>query len=345
MIIRDLEFHRVKLPRHGTSPQRWSLLVELMTDTGLSGWGEAPLAWRTEELAQRRVALLPTLDGRNIFDVTEMRQLQALEDPLLASALEMASWDLIGKTLGQPICRLWGGAYRQQVPLAVRISKTSPLETLASELSAAGIAGLVVELTGETQQDLANLSLLRSITGGRSQIYLDGAGNLNMEAVRSFCKQLSSEDVAFLCDPLADASLSETASLIRQTQIRVGVGRNLDRPSDVVDAARADACHLAVIDPARVGGMTNARRCACVADAAGMLATLSIGQSIGIAFAAMLQVVAATPCLASPNLCHDVSPGDALFKTPPELIDGMVSVPQNPGLGIEIDPVKLESLV
>ena len=121
MKIRDIDFHLVQMDRVDGGPPVRSLLVCLTSDAGEEGWGEAPLPWRLTELAPRRDALLPSLEGRSVFDVEELSALDAVDSPALASALEMAGWDLVGRVLGQPVCHLWGGCYRQRIPLVVRL--------------------------------------------------------------------------------------------------------------------------------------------------------------------------------------------------------------------------------
>ena len=122
MHIADLEFNLVEVPRFGQLPPVRSLLVRLVADSGLEGWGEAWMPWRANELAARRQWLLPFLVGRSFFDIEELHTLEPLRPMGLRTALEMACWDLMGRETCQPICRLLGGEYRRHIPLAARIS-------------------------------------------------------------------------------------------------------------------------------------------------------------------------------------------------------------------------------
>jgi len=103
MRIADLELHLVEIPRADGLPHVRSLLVRLTSQRGLHGWGEAWLAWRPGELAARRDMLLAVLAGRSLFDIEELQTLEALGSPPLRAAVEMASWDLIGRATGQPL--------------------------------------------------------------------------------------------------------------------------------------------------------------------------------------------------------------------------------------------------
>ena len=73
-----------------------------------------------------------------------------------------------------------------------------------------------------------------------------------------------------------------------------------------------------------------------------MPAMLDCGDSAGIAAAAMLQLAAATPSLASANECGYPLLKEDVLAEPLELIDGLVTVPQGPGLGVQVDRARLE---
>src|SRR3954453_9912088 len=104
MKISDLEFYLVAGPSTEPPHRVRSLVVRLVCDTGLEGWGEAPLEWRPSELEERRHSILPMIAGRSLFDVEELLAVDAVRPTALKSAMEMASWDAIGRAIGEPIC-------------------------------------------------------------------------------------------------------------------------------------------------------------------------------------------------------------------------------------------------
>ena len=90
MKIRDVEFHIVRIGcGDGGSPAR-SVLACLTSDSGEEGWGEAALPWRLDELAARRDALLPSLEGRSIFEVEELVTLDAVDTDMSKETAEKA---------------------------------------------------------------------------------------------------------------------------------------------------------------------------------------------------------------------------------------------------------------
>ena len=116
----------------------------------------------------------------------------------------------------------------------------------------------------------------------------------------------------------------------------------IEGPADVMALIRGGAARLAIIDVQRVGGLANARRCGTIAQAAGIGASLSAGPSVGIAMAAMLQLAAATPAFTGCIECPQHRPVDDLAIEDFETVDGMIAVPQGPGIGIEVDRVRVE---
>ena len=344
MKLSDLEFFLVEIPRTRLLPPVRSLLVRLSTDGGLEGWGEACLSWRPGELTARRDLLLPVLAGRSIFDIEELHLLDALGSPPLRSAIEMACWDLVARAAGQPLCRLLGGEYRRRIPLAARLTGRSPdrLARLARELADQGFHAQIVTASGETELDRQILLAVRDSVGDRMQLRMDAQASYTMDAARDLCCEIEPQNLQFLLDPLSTADLYPIASLGRQVSVPLAVGRAIRRPADVLAMARCGAASTVVVDLEQLGGISPARACATIAAAAGVAMLLGGRPSLGIGTAALLHLAAATPTLsgAHESAYHQLR-GDVLAE-PIELAGGMMTVPQGPGLGVEVDRAKVE---
>jgi glucarate dehydratase len=344
MRIADLEFHLVEVPRTGQLPPVRSLLVRLSTDDGLEGWGEGAVAWRSNELLPRRAFILPSLAGRSIFDIEELHEVESLASPPLRAAVEMACWDIVGKTSGQPLCRLWGGEYRRRIPVAARLTGRWParLAWMARELSGHGYLAQIIELTGESALDRQIVSEVRETVGDSVQLRLDAQEKLTSDAARNFCREIEGQQVQCLIDPLAAHQLHPIAALARQTSVPLGVWRAVRSPADLLNLVRCEAATHVVIDPEELGGISAARACVQIGTAAGLTLMLGSRPSLGMATAAMLHLAAASPGLtaAHESSYHRLS-GDVLVE-PLVVNDGMMTVPQCAGLGVEVDRGKVE---
>ena len=346
MIISDLEFYLVEVEFNGRQSPIRSLVVRLATESGVEGWGESQIGWRVSELMPRRDMLLPVLAGRSICDIEELLCLEALRLAPLRLAVEMASWDLVGRTAEIPLCDLFGGRYRPRIPLAVRPGGSNPdqVAQLARELAEQGFHTQIATSTGNANQDLQLLSAIHHSVGDRIELRLDGSQKYDLDTARELCGQLEDDSLQFFLDPLAGGELDQVASLRRQTNVPLAVSRPVASPSDMLSVARSNTAPNVVIDLTRAGGLLPARKCAVIADAAELHASLGGGPCLGIGTAAMLHLAASTPAFTGPNESAYHQLQDDILTEPLEIIDAMIAVPQNPGLGVEVDRGKLEAL-
>ncbi len=328
----------------GREPPVRSLLVRLVTNQGLEGWGEAETSWRPAEVPARRDALLPILAGRSIFEIEDLLGLGALRPAALCCAVEMASWDLIGRTTRQPLCHLFGGGYRRRIPLTLRLSAASARDSAerARELYEQGFHSQVLPSSGDPERDLETLSAVREVLPQDAKLRLDGGANYAMETARDLCRELEGLGLELVLDPLKAPDLNQLAALRRQTSVPLAVWRAIHGPADVLAVVRCGAARFVVVDLQRVGGTVPARKCAAIAQAAGLGAALANGPSLGVGIAAMLHVASATPAYSGCNECGHGHLRDDVLAEPLEIADGMIAVPQGPGLGVEVERGKVE---
>jgi len=300
--------------------------------------------WRPAEVAARRDWLLPILTGRSIFDIEDLLALEAMRNAQLRCAVEIASWDLVGRTVRQPLCHLFGGNYRQRIPLAARLAPGTPQQVAqaARELADRGYHSQTISSSGRFEEDLETLAAVREIAQDRAEVRLDAAESFDLEDARDFCSQVDEEILQLIIDPLRGGNLDQIASLRRQVNVPLAVWRPIQSPADVLALVRCGAAPCVVVDLQSVGGLVPARKSAAIAQAGGLNAMLGSGPSLGIALAATLQLAAATPALSSCNECTHHQLQSDLLVEPLDIIDGMIAVPQGPGLGVEVDRAKIE---
>jgi L-alanine-DL-glutamate epimerase-like enolase superfamily enzyme len=284
------------------------------------------------------------LAGRSIFDTEELHAVEALANPPLRAAVEMACWDLVGKVAAQPLCRLWGGQYRQRIPVAARLAGRWPgrLAWMARELSSHGYLAQVIALTGEAAVDRQILNEVRDAVGSAVQLRIDAQSGLTSDAARSFCRDIECQQVQCLIDPLAARGLYPIAALARQTSVPLGVCRAIHSPADLLNVVRCEAASHAVIDPEQLGGISPARACAQIGAAAGLTLMLGSRPALGLATAAMLHLAAATPALTAAHESSYHRLAADVLAEPLAFSDGMMTVPQAAGLGVEVDRAKLD---
>src|SRR5262249_29791190 len=141
--------------RYRATSAKESLIVRLETDTGLTGWGETPVDWinksfeGTPEKQLRQAAV-----GRDPFDLEAWYAENTLGS-YLASGVEMAMWDLVGKATGQPLYNLLGGAVRKKVELAacMGIRPYEEARTIARDYLELGFTTLKTKAGRRAEED------------------------------------------------------------------------------------------------------------------------------------------------------------------------------------------------
>jgi L-alanine-DL-glutamate epimerase-like enolase superfamily enzyme len=347
MKIADLDFYLLA-PHPARPPEassaEHSLLVRLTTATGQEGWGEARVPWRASELGPRRERILPLLAGHAIADIEELLAIDSVVPAGLRAAVEMACWDLIARSSRLPLYKIWGGEYRPRIPLAVRVPP-APLDRtvqFARDLAARGFYTQSIPATGHLEDDLAVVAAVRQAIPSRVQIRLDGNACFSAAEAVELCRRLERFGVEFVIDPL-QTGVDGLPALVRQTTVRVAVSAPVRSPADVIALTRCGVPLHILVDINVVGGLWPARKCAIVAAAAQLPVSLRGAAGLGVALAGVLHLAAATPNLGLAHECDFQQLEENVLRERLAIVDGTISVPQTPGLGIEVDRVRVET--
>ena len=199
------------------------------------------------------------------------------------------------------------------------------------------IIAQVITASGEAALDRQILEAVRQSVGDGVQLRVDAQASYTLDAARDFCREIEGQQIQCLIDPLATRELYPIASLARQTTVPLGLWRAIRGPGDLLALARCDAAAHVVIDPEQLGGISPARACAAIGAAAGISLMLGSRPSLGLATAAMLHLAAATPGLSAANESAYHQLANDVLAEPLEPAGGMMTVPEGPGLGVEVD--------
>ncbi|HVU89739.1 MAG TPA: enolase C-terminal domain-like protein [Pirellulales bacterium] len=347
MKIADLDFYLLDphTARHEpTNSAEHSLLLRLTTATGQEGWGEARVPWRASELAPRRERILPVLAGHTVADIEELLAIDAIVPSGLQAAVEMACWDLMARSARLPLYKMWGGEYRPRVPLGVRLPVAALERTveLSRDLAARGFYTQAITATGDVEDDVALVAAVRQAVPPRVQLRLDAAGRFAAVTARELCRRLERIGLQFIIDPL-ETGMDGLPALVRQTTVPVAVSAPVRSPADVLALARCGVPLHVLVDIGVVGGLWPARKCAIVGAAAQLPVSLRGGAGLGVALAGVLHLAAATPNLGLAHECAAYQLHESVLRDPLVILDGTISVPQAPGLGVDVDRARAEA--
>lgn len=342
-------------------------VVRIETDDGLVGWGEAksPVAPRVTKTIIDEL-LAPIVLGQDPFDSEVLWETMYASMRLRGhaggffveaiSGVDIALWDLVGKAVGKPIHKLLGGAYRDRVLVyASGVPATTAAEgepdwkrmiDSALEARRRGFRGLKMGIGLGPQADLRSVAGVREAVGADMAIFADAAGNYDVPTAIRVGQGLEELGVGFFEAPLPHEHIRGYGEVARAVNIPVA-NDVLTTRYQVRDYLMVSGLGVAQPDVCRAGGITELKRIATLTDTFGVGFTPHVSIGSAIHFAASFQVAAAVANLVQMEYWFGQNPlGDAVLRTPAlSVVDGTITVPTGPGLGIEIDEDKLRDFV
>ncbi|MBO2945462.1 mandelate racemase/muconate lactonizing enzyme family protein [Paenibacillus sp. F411] len=371
MNITDLRVHILTSPldepfyfSQGWVHQRSSVIVEIQTDEGITGWGECLChGLQPPEIAGAfiRHAFAPLLIGRNPFDSDVLwEEMYNKSRPYgqggaavnAISGIDIALWDIKGKACGQPVSRLLGGMYRQEVmPYATGFYRTEkgryPEDGVEEALrhKENGLRAMKLKIGFGIEEDLALISAVREAIGPDVRLMADANGAYNAGLARRLMLECREQKLYFLEELLAPEDQEGYLSIRHLTGTLIAAGENLFGKTGYRSWISQGALDILQPDLCSAGGFTECRKIAAMAQAWNTMVIPHVWGS-GIGLAASLQFIAtlapAPLALApeEPMLEYDQSSHPfraALIHNAITLQNGMVAIPTAPGLGVEIN--------
>jgi len=377
MKITDIAIHVLKSPlaepfafSQGWVTQRSATLVEVQTDAGLTGWGEAfAQGLEPPEIAAVVIdkALRPLIVGADPLDMEVLwhRMYHATRDygrkgsvVAAISAVDIALWDIAGQVHGVPVYKLLGGAFRTRVqPYATgfyRIQGQGEAVRLAEEATRhfeAGFTLMKVKVGYGVADDIVCMRAIgRALQGKPVRLMVDANHAYGRADALRLGRALEEYDLLWFEEPVVPEDIRGYAELRERLSMPIAGGENEHTLYGFRELLSAGAVDIAQPDIGSCGGITATRHIAALAQAHGVQVNPHVWGS-AIAQAASLQVIAALPVAhhalfaQEPVLEYDRSSHPfrrRLIKQPIDVVNGWVEIPAKPGLGIEVDRATLD---
>ena len=355
MKITEVNTTVVCLPRSArltTSYGSWdaatTVLVELLTDEGVRGIGQAsvdaPFYGETAEgmVANIRAHLAPAVIGEDPFDITRLNANMRAALPhhwFSHSGVEMALWDLKGKALGVPVYQLLGGKVRDGLNLMGFVHHDTPERMAQHALQALeehNYPVLKMKIGLDPQEDVARYRAVAEAIEERAVIQVDGnTGYTIAEALPALYKMEQIGGLGAIEQPVE--RVEDLAELARRLHTPVMADEAIYPPQDAIEIVRRKAASLALMKISKQGGLLNTRNIAMIFEAAGL--TLSIAIYYDLIAVAAAHLAAALPAVGWPSPYTYLK--DTLLCEPFEPNGLHLTAPDRPGLGVEIDPNKV----
>ena len=332
------------------------LIVEIFTDAGLVGIGNAALSpLVTKQLIDQYLA--PLLIGQDPWDSEFLwqhmyRKTMAFGRKGVAlvaiSALDIAIWDLMGKAAKQPVFRLLGGRTKAKIPVYASRLYSIPLDELAAEAArykAEGYQAMKLRFGWGPIEGAAgmarNVELIRTVreaVGDEIDIMADAYMGWSLDYAKRMMRLIEPYNLRWLEEAIIPDDINGYHELRRFGTTPIAAGEHEFTSYGFRQMIEAKALDYFQFDTNRVGGITAARKIQALAEAYSIPVVPHAGQMHNY------HVVMAS--LNSPIAEYfpmvDVEVGNELFwyifKGEPQAVDGYIDLDDSlPGLGLEID--------
>jgi D-galactarolactone cycloisomerase len=371
MKIADIKTYVLKTPlgepfafAMGWVRQRGTMIVEVITDEGISGWGESLChGLQPPEIAQTivEVALKPILIGQDPFDVDVLwERMYNLTRPFgqkgavpnAMASVDIAIWDCLGRALGKPVHKLLGGAYRTEVqPYATGFyrveGKSYPQDAIeeARRHIARGFTAMKLKIGFGVEEDIEYVRAVREAIGPGPKLMVDANHAYSVSAARRILKAIEPFGIHWFEEPISPEDIDGYRELKNLTSIYLAAGENEFTKLGFREWVSKRAVDILQPDLCSAGGFTECRKISVLAQAWHMMLIPHVWGS-GIGLAASLQFLATVPPAPlalkpiEPMLEYDQSSHpfrqDLIFDAI-AMRDGKVQVPTGPGLGVEVN--------
>ncbi|THH36526.1 mandelate racemase/muconate lactonizing enzyme family protein [Neolewinella litorea] len=344
-------------------------LVEVEDTDGNKGYGEAKAAVGATGACASIVTcidqeLAPQLMGKEVGDITALwetiysgsRDHYARDRgrvfPILGnrgttisalSGIDTALWDLKGKRLGVPVLELLGGACRDYMPCYAS-GGWADKDQLGDQLRGyvdhgyGGIKMRVGVMDETVNRTVDRVGEAHRALGPDIDIMADAHGTFSVTEARRFARQTEDLNLYWLEEPVSPDNKAGTAEVRRGTTTPIAAGESEFTRFDFRDLLEHRAVDILQPDCAIVGGITEARRVAALAETW----QLELAPHCwGSAFSFMAGVHLAFSSPSAVYIEHSLGGNPLLYdlvKEPPQVKNGRIQCPDRPGLGMEINP-------
>lgn len=320
-------------------------IVRVTTNTGIEGWGESTPFGSTyiashalgvragiAEIAPKLIGL----DPRRVDRINDAMD-EALVGHLHAKTpIDVACWDILGKSVGMPVCELLGGRTDVRLPLISSIGVGEP-EEMRGRVEAhrrKGYVGHSVKISGD--DPVADAKRITASLADRQPgefFLVDANGGLTVEIALRMLRQLPDGLDFVLEAPCATAR--ECRSLRKRTDIPIIYDELATDEASIAQLIADDAAEGIGFKISKNGGLTRGRRQRDICLAAGYPFSVQETTGSDIAFAAIVHLAQTVPerylrCILGSTDMVTLKTADGDFQ----VIDGRVTAPTTPGLGI-----------
>jgi o-succinylbenzoate synthase len=341
--LTDEEF----ITTYGTEPAvKTHVIVEIVSNEGFMGIGEScPLPDFSGETSETIKLMIdkhyaPILLEKDPFNLemihTELDRHFPANNSAKA-AIDMALYDLIGKTVGVPVYKLFGGCYRHQIDMCEALGMGEPqiLTKKAQKLLEEGIRTIKLKVGNKPENEIETVKYLREALGDEINIRIDANAGYSLKTALKVLKKMERWDIEYAEQPITAWNYEGLATLKKAVSIPIMVDESICTIADAVNLIRNNAADLFGLKLIKHGGIYNTTKIATLAECNEIECVLISPWETQIGIAAALHIAISARNFKYPQ---ELSLG-ALRDDPTsglQQLQGTLQIPTEPGLGIRL---------
>ncbi|MBQ2668426.1 MAG: galactonate dehydratase [Clostridia bacterium] len=333
--------------------------VKVYTDEGITGVGEATLEYKEKSLVGAVEHIREALLGKDPTNIERIshdlyRDSYWRCGPVLMSALsavEMALWDILGKSLNVPVYKLLGGKTNEKVRIYVNgwFAGAKTPEEFGEKARIAvqrGVTAMKWDPFGKSYLEISNKDLdtalrcvaaVRDAVGDGVDLLIEGHGRFNVPTGIKIAKELEQFKPMWFEEPTPPDNLEALKAVRDKSPVAISAGERLYNLRQFKDLFEMRAADYIQPDVSHAGGIMELKKIAAAADSY-YIPFAPHNPSGPVACAATLQVAACTTNFSILEIMYsDVPWRKDVTNESLRYEDGYIYVPDKPGLGIEID--------
>lgn len=328
-----------------TSTESHNVVVRIITDYGVFGWGESSPSQRVtgenvetvlktiDKIAPKLIGLCPL---RLEHDIDAMDAI-AEGNPAAKAAIDIALHDILGKTCRKPLFMLMG-AYRTEVLTDITLGIKSP-KAMAKDAAKAiekGFKALKVKVGIDPAEDVERIKMIREAVGDDVQIRIDANQGWTPKQAIEALNRIERYAIQFAEQPVAAEDIKGLVTVRKNSSIPIMADESVHSPQDALRVIQAEAADLINIKLMKSGGILRARRIANIAEAANMPCMIGCMGESEIGIAAGTHLAAAVKNIQYADLDCDILLKNKLVrKGGTKLRNSMRTFTKQNGLGIK----------
>lgn len=357
MYIRKIEtfplFYRLPKPygdANGMKTYRTCYLIRITTDTGVEGWGEC-VDWLPTLHKGFHERIIPYLIGKSVVNRIQIVGTLQKWHPRSAAAVSMALTEIMAKTCNVSVCDLWGGKFREKVPVYASLQSYSEeldwqkhsLNEIDKAISQ-GFDKIKVKIGGKSIfEDQQHVISVQNILQGKIELALDVNQSYDLTTALQWQSLLATwPNLLWIEEPLDIKHVNDYARLRNRLTTPLAGGENFENVSDFIPILSMHALDYITPDPMHMAGIDGYRETLRFTRNFGVRATPhsfdgALSRLYAIFAQASLEPWSKMGVDTIEPVEWDVMDNPFLNLFPIHLLNGAVSIPRGYGIGVEID--------